>query len=167
MEYRQELSVYSLIPTEYHEYLDIFDKTKADQFPGPWPWNHKIGLKEGFQPKSFKSYSLTSEEQIELDKFLKDNLDKEYIRPSQSPIATPFFFVKKKDEKLWPYQDYWYLNDWMIKNTYPLLLILELTNKIKDAKYFTKLDVWWGYKSTMVTNRKQHSKPIMGNLNQQ
>jgi hypothetical protein len=35
-----------------------------------------------------------------LDKFLKENLDKGYFKPSQSPMASPFFFVKKKDGKL-------------------------------------------------------------------
>jgi hypothetical protein len=35
---------------------------------------------------------------MELDKFLKENLEKGYIRPSQSPMASPFFFVDKKDE---------------------------------------------------------------------
>ena len=42
-------------------------------------------------------YNLTPQEQIELDKFLKDNLDKGYIRPSQSPMASPFFFVDKNE----------------------------------------------------------------------
>ena len=32
-------------------------------------------MKEGFQPKSFKLHNLTLEEQIELDKFLKENLE--------------------------------------------------------------------------------------------
>jgi hypothetical protein len=45
------------------------------------PWDHKIEIKEGFEPKSFKNYSLTLAEQIELDKFLKKNLKKGYIRP--------------------------------------------------------------------------------------
>jgi hypothetical protein len=84
-------------------------------------------------------------EQKEMDKFIKDNLDKGYIRPSQSPMASPTFFIKKKDGGLWPCQDYQYLNDWTIKNAYPFPLISELMNKIKDAKYFTKLDVCWGY----------------------
>jgi hypothetical protein len=39
-------------------------------------------------------------EQLELDKFLKENLKKGYIWPSQSPMASPFFFVSKKDGKL-------------------------------------------------------------------
>ena len=51
-----------------------------------------------------------------------------------------------------------------IKNRYPLPLILELVNKLKGAKYFTKLDVRWGYnniwikegdkwKAAFITNR--------------
>ena len=57
-------------------------------------------MKEGFEPKSFKNYNLTLEEQVELDKFLKENLEKGYIQPLQSPMASLFFFVKKKDGKL-------------------------------------------------------------------
>ena len=88
------------IPKEYHNFINVFDEEKANRFPDSRIWDHKIELKEGFQPKSFKTYNLTPEEQSELDVFLKDNLEKGYIRPSQSPMATPFFFVKKKDGKL-------------------------------------------------------------------
>jgi hypothetical protein len=143
------------VPKEYHEFLDIFDEHKADRFPESRTWDHKIELKEGFQPKSFKTYNLTPEEQIELDKFVKENLEKGYIRPSQSPMASPFFFVKKKDGKLRPCQDYRYLNDWTIKNAYPLPLISELTDKIKDAKFFTKLDVRWGYNNIRIKDGDQ------------
>ena len=85
-------------------------------------------------------YNLTPEEQSELDKWIKENLEKGYIQPSQSPMASPFFYIKKKDGQLRPCQDYWYLNDWTIKNTYPLPLISKLTDKLAGAKYFTKLD---------------------------
>jgi transposase InsO family protein len=154
-EKKDDLPLDELIPSEYHEFLDTFDEQKADRFPESRPWDHKIELKEGFQPKSFKTYNLTPEEQTELDKFLKDNLDKGYIRPSQSPMATPFFFVKKKDGKLRPCQDYRYLNDWTIKNAYPLPLISELTDKLKGAKYFTKLDVRWGYNNVRIKDGDQ------------
>jgi hypothetical protein len=89
-----------LVPAEYHKYLDIFSKEKAHRFPESRPWDYKIKMKEKFEPKSFKNYNLTPAEQIELDKFLKENLEKEYIRPYQSPMASPFFFVSKKDGKL-------------------------------------------------------------------
>jgi Reverse transcriptase (RNA-dependent DNA polymerase) len=139
-----------LVPAEYHEYLDIFSKEKAHRFPESRPWDHKIKMKEGFEPKSLKNYNLTPAEQLEPDKFLKENLEKGYIRPSQSPMASPFFFVSKKDGKLRPCQDYRYLNNWTVKNSYPLPLILEIMDKLKGAKYFTKLDVRWGYNNIRI-----------------
>src|SRR5258705_3664790 len=73
-----------------------------------------------------------------------------YIRPSQSPFASPFFFIKKKDGKLHPVQDYRQLNYLTIKNQYPLPLISDVTDKLKDAKIFSKFDVHWGYNNIRV-----------------
>jgi hypothetical protein len=56
-------------------------------------------MNDSFVPKSFKTYNLTLQEQTELDEFLKENLEKGYIRPSQSLMASSFFFVDKKDKK--------------------------------------------------------------------
>jgi hypothetical protein len=89
-----------LIPEDLHDFLDVFDDNKANQFPESNMWDHKIDVKEGFEPKSFKNYNLTPEEQKELDKFLDEILEKGYIRPSQSPQALPFSFVKKRDGRL-------------------------------------------------------------------
>jgi hypothetical protein len=146
-EKKADLPVEKLIPEDLHNFLDVFDNNKANRFPESNMWDHKIDMKEGFEPKSFKNYILTPEEQKELDKFLDENLEKGYIRPSQLPQASPFSFVKKKDGRLRPCQDYWYLNDWRIKNAYPLPLILEIMDKLKGVKYFSKFDVRWGYKN--------------------
>ena len=105
-EKKDNLPVEEMIPEAYHEYLDLFSETNADRFPESRSWDHKIELEEGFEPKSFKTNNLTPEEQTELDKWIKENLDKEYIQPSQSPMASPFFYVKKKDGKLRPCQEY-------------------------------------------------------------
>jgi len=80
-------------------------------------------------------------EQKELDQFLKENLETGWIRPSKSPMASPVFFIKKKDGTLWLVQDYRALNAMTVKNKYPLPLISKLINKLRGAKYFTKLDV--------------------------
>ena len=65
-------------------------------------------------------------------------------------MASPFFFVKKKDGKLRPVQDYHKLNEGTIKNKYPLPLIGELVDKIKDLVYFTKMDIRWGYNNIRI-----------------
>ena len=63
------------IPKEFHNFLDVLSEEKAACFLESRPWDHKIELKDTFTPKSFKTYNLTSQEQIELDKILKENLD--------------------------------------------------------------------------------------------
>jgi Reverse transcriptase (RNA-dependent DNA polymerase) len=73
----------------------------------------------------------------------------------QSPMASPFFFVKKKDGKLRPCQDYQYLNNWTVKNAYPLPLISKIMDKIKGAKFFTKFDVRWGYNNVRIKAEDQ------------
>ena len=76
---KEVLPLEEQVPKEFHEYLDVFSEEKAARFPEPRTWDHKIEMKDTFIPKSFKTYNLTPQEQIELDKFLKDNLDKGYI----------------------------------------------------------------------------------------
>ena len=49
-----------------------------------------------------------------------------------------------------PVQDYRKLNDFTIKNRYPLPLIQELTDKLREARYFTKLDIRWGYNNVRI-----------------
>ena len=70
-------------------------------------------------------------------------------------MASPFFFVDKKDGKLRPCQDYRYLNEHTVKNAYPLPLISELLDKLKGARRFTKLDVRWGYNNVRIREGDQ------------
>ena len=72
--------------------------------------------------------------------------------PVINPLATtsPFFFIKKKDSKLHPVQDYRWVNEWTIRNQYPLPLIPELIARVKNAALFTKFDVQWGYNNVRI-----------------
>ena len=91
-------------------------------------------------------------EQKELNDFLEENLLSGHIHPSKSPMASPVFFMKKKDGKLQFVQDYQKLNTMTVKNTYPLPLVPDIINQISDSKarYFTKLDVRWGYNNVQI-----------------
>ena len=73
---KEYLTDEQIVPLEYHEYLDIFNKKWASQFPDKQPWDHKTEMKPGFEPKSFKNYNLTPAEQDKHNKFLKGNLEK-------------------------------------------------------------------------------------------
>ena len=89
-------------------------------------------------------------EQEELDRFIKENVEKGYIVPSKSPMSSPVFFIKKKDGKLRLIQDYRKLNEITIKNMYSLPLASNIINKLKGAKVFTKFDVRWGYHNVRI-----------------
>ena len=60
------------------------------------------------------------------------------------------FFVGKKDRKKRMVQDYRYLNKWMIKNNYSLLLISDVLENIGTKKMFTKMDLRWGYNNVRI-----------------
>ena len=79
-----------------------------------------------------------------------------YIRKSKSPYASAFFFIKKKDRKLRPIQDYRKLNQHTIRNKYPLPLIPELISQVKDANIFSKFDIRWGYNNVRIKDGDQH-----------
>ena len=93
---------------------------------------------------------LSVNEQKEVEAFLDDQLAKGYIRPSISPQTSPVFFVPKKDGKKRMVQDYRYVNEYTIKNNYPLPLISQLVDKLKGCKLFMKMDLRWGYNNVRV-----------------
>ena len=87
-------------PERYFQmYPDVFSEDEFDQMPPRRPWDHAIELTLDFKPMNCKIYPLTLDEQKALDKFLTDNLRTGHIRPLNSQMASPFFFVEKKDGK--------------------------------------------------------------------
>ena len=118
-------------------------------------WDHAIELIPRAEPKLSKVYPLSLLEQAELDAFLEENLCTRRIQPFKSPIAAPVFFIKKKDGLLWLVQDYHMLNTITVKNRYPLLLISKLVSQLRGARYFTKLDVQWGFNNVCIKPRDE------------
>ena len=51
--------------------------------------------------------------------------------------------MEKKNGKKHIVQEYWYLNEWTIKNNYSLPLISDIVENIGTKKVFTKLDLQW------------------------
>ena len=96
----------------YHQFGRVFSDKESTRFPEPRPWDHTIDLlPDAPTTLDCKIYSLPEGQQDALDKFLEEHLSKGYIRQSKSPYSSPFFFIKKKDGKLRPVQDYCALNN--------------------------------------------------------
>eukprot|EP00079_Xenopus_tropicalis_P032169 XP_017945940.1 PREDICTED: RNA-directed DNA polymerase homolog [Xenopus tropicalis] len=80
-----------------------------------------------------------------MEEYIRENLERGFIRPSSSPAGAGFFFVEKKDGGLRPCIDYRGLNKITVKNRYPLPLISELFDRVKGATIFSKLDLRGAY----------------------
>jgi len=114
-----------------------------------------IDMKEVFVPRKRKVYLLLREKREEVHKFINKQLRKEYIRSSKLPQMAPVFFVGKKDGKKWMVQNYRYLNEWTIKNNYPLLLISDVVENMGTKKVFTKMDLRWGYNNVQIKKKDE------------
>ena len=101
-------------------------------------------------PKKGNVYSLLREEREEVQMFIEDQLRKGYIRPSKLPQTSLVHFVAKKDGMRRMVQDYYHINQWTIKNRYPLPLIVNILDGVGKRKVFTKLDLRWGYNNIRI-----------------
>jgi hypothetical protein len=139
-----------IVPTSLHIYADVFSETAFNSLPERRKWDHAIELEREPSPGFHKVYPMTLTEQTEMDIFLEEALATGCIRQSKSPLGAPVFFIKKKEGKLHFVQDYRALNAITRKNWYPLPLIDDLIHRLKDARYFTKLDIRWGYNNVHI-----------------
>lgn len=142
---KEEKPVVHEVPVEYHEYLDLFSKEEADKLPPHRTYDHEIPLEEGKTPPHGPIYKLSEEELAALRKHLEENLRKGFIAHSTSPAGAPILFIRKKTGKLRLCIDYRGLNAITVKNRYPLPLIGESLDRLRQAKVFTKLDLRGAY----------------------
>jgi hypothetical protein len=103
------------VPKKYHHFGKIFDKIASHRFPPKHPWDHAIDLlPDAPDTLDCQNYRIPDGYMQALEDFIKEQLKKGYIRPSKSPYASPLFFIKKKDEKPRPVQDYARVNKYTI-----------------------------------------------------
>ena len=90
----------STIPKDYHDFADVFSKSKAGKLADHRPYDLKITLDEGTAPPFGPIHSLSQEELAALHKFIYKNLTTGFIHPSYSPHGAPVLFICKKDGSL-------------------------------------------------------------------
>jgi hypothetical protein len=107
--------------------------------------DHKITIQEGAQPPYRYPFRLSTAETAELEKQLKELLNKQHIRVSNSPYGAPALFAKKKDGGLRLCIDYRALNKVTVKDRYPLPVIGTVLDRLRGATVFSKMDCRAGY----------------------
>ncbi len=124
-----------MVPKHYRDFTKVFSEEESQRLPEHQPWDHAIDLEpDAVKHWKVKTYPMSPNEQVELDKFLDEHIKKGYLVPSKSPMASPVFFIKKKDGKLRLVQDYRRLNKITIKNRYPLPLAANIINMLRHGR---------------------------------
>lgn len=133
------------IPAEYNDLALAFSKSKSTELPPHRSSDCAIDLLPGSTPPKGRIFPLSQPEEEAMKSYIEGELAKGFIRPSTSPASSGFFFVKKKDGSLRPCIDYRGLNDITIKFRYPLPLVPAALEQLRQAQYYTKLDLRCAY----------------------
>lgn len=133
------------IPRQYRRYKKLYKATLDSGLPLHSQWDHSIELVDGKLPRTYKIYNLNEKELKALREWLDEQLEKGYIRVSNSSAGYPVMFVPKKNGKLRLVIDYRQLNEITIKDRTPLPLISEIRDRLATAKWFTALDLKGAY----------------------
>jgi len=141
----EKITIIDRLPERYHDYLDLFHPSTADKLAPRRTFDHAIDLKPDTQPPWGPIYPLSQKQLEALRKYLDDMLKQGKISPSKSPSGTPILFVPKPDGRLRIVVDYRGLNKVTIHNKYPIPLMTELRDQVRDAQIFTKLDLKNGF----------------------
>jgi len=98
-EYEKETKeLLSQVPSQHHEYLDIFRKKGGTEtLPPPRPYDMRIDLLPSAKLAVAKLYQLTEDQRMILLDTLKRETEAGRIRPSNAAYGSPMFFVPKKD----------------------------------------------------------------------
>jgi hypothetical protein len=127
-----------------YKFLDVFPE-ELTELPPDRDVEFVIEQMPGAGPVAKSLYRMSSEELDELKKQLKKLLEQGFVRPSASPWGSPVLFLEKKDGTKRMCIDYRTLNSMTIKNKYPLPRIEDLLDRLKEAKFFSKIDMRSGY----------------------
>jgi hypothetical protein len=158
-------------PTEFH----IREELTADQrenfrsllypdFPGlmqpvdsphvSQQWDHPIDTTGPMKRKRINR--LSPAERAELNRQLKDAVDVGLIRPNYSELGSPILVVRKAYGSLRLCIDYRGLYEVMRKDAYPLPRVDDTLDELKDANFYTHLDLAFGFWQVRVRDHDIH-----------
>ena len=152
------------LPEYIQPFTHLFNKKKFKKLPEKCEWDHKINLiDEAPKELNAKTYAIILKEEEALNQWLDKQLKAGLIVESKSRYVASYFYIPKKDGSLWLVQDYRKLNQVTIKDKTPLPLIGEVIDKLKEARYFNKLDLIWGYNNVRIKEENEWKAVFLTN----
>ncbi|MBW0548331.1 hypothetical protein O181_088046 [Austropuccinia psidii MF-1] len=144
-----------VVPSVYHQYLDVFSKVKSEKLPTHRACDHHVEL-EGSLPPVGVIYSLSNQESDTLRAYISENVEKGFIRPSSTSTGVPVLFVKKKDGGLCLCVDSCKVNAVTRKNKYPVPPMNRLLTVFKGCSIFSKIYLHGAYSLLRIKEYDEH-----------
>ena len=152
------------LPEYIQPFIHLFNKKKFEKLLEWYECDYEINLMEEASRKlNAKAYTMILKEEEALNQWLEEQIKAGLIVESKSRYAALYFYILKKDSSLQLVQDYRKLNQVTIKNKTPLPLIGEVINKLKEAKYFNKLDLIWRYNNVQIKEGNEWKAAFLAN----
>src|ERR1700678_2247550 len=129
---REEEILDRIIPTGIMDKaFEEEDEEETDNFSECQTHN----LEDNFSPMNHGIYSLSFSEEEKSDEFIDEHQEEEDVQPSK-PLMTSYRDHKGQNEGM------------------PHPLLSELDDQLIGAKYFTELDVRWGYDNEHIRDKE-------------
>jgi len=127
--------------SEYHDFLDIFNRVQLNKLSSHRFYDHKIELISDSTSSRCQVYQMFSIKLLKVKKYLNENLSKKFITLSQTLYFFSVLFALKANEDFRFCMNYQKLNVIFKRNKYSLLLINEIIDKIVSYKHLTRLNI--------------------------
>ncbi len=127
--------------SEYHDYLDVFDRAMINKLSLHHFYDHKIELIDEEMLSRSRLYQMFDHKLQKIKKYLIKHLNKEFIFFSFASYVSLILFIKKKDDSLRFCVDYRKLNALIKRDRYSLSLIDEILTHIQESKYLIQLNI--------------------------
>jgi len=121
-----KLTVEELVERYYDDLKEAFNENVANELPEHRPYDCKIDLEPEATLHKGPVYPINPKQDKALKEYIQENLEKGFIRKSESPASYPVLFVPKKTGDLRLCTDYRRLNKVTKRNAYPLPLISQV-----------------------------------------
>lgn len=114
-----------------------------------------IKLKDN-SPVAYRPRRLAYAERVQVRQIVSELLEADIIRESQSEYASPIVLVQKKNGDARLCVDYRDVNKRVVRERYPLPLILDQIDSLCDAQYFITLDMKAGFYQMEIEENVKH-----------
>ena len=132
----------TVVPEEYHKFLDVFSKEASDTLSEHSKYDYKIRFLEGYKDYGNSSLRAMSEPKLQfVKKFVEEHLKKGFIEASSAPCLSSIMLAVKPGGDVRFCVDYRRLNELTVKDAYSIPLIEETLTQLKNVKVFTKIDI--------------------------